>query len=143
MPEYQPRPFSIKLFVPDGDPEGLRTVEKSLWTGIGVVFNRTNYKKAAQRPEFDRTGVYVLVGASEDSSLPTIYVGEGDPVRDRLSQHYVKKEFWDWAVFFVTKDHSLNKAHVQRLEWRLVELARQAKTCRLDNHVVPAPPTLS
>lgn len=143
MPEFQQRPFSIRIFVPDGDPDGLRLVEKSNWTGVGVVFNRTNYKQVLGRPEFDRTGVYVLVGSSETSVLPTIYVGEGDPVKDRLNQHYSKKDFWDWAVFFVTKDSSLNKAHVQHLEARLHELATAAKQCNLDNGCVPAPPTLS
>ena len=108
-----------------------------------MVFNRTNYKEVVGRPEFNRTGVYVLVGASEGSALPSIYVGEGDPVRDRLNQHYGKKDFWDWAVFFVTKDGSLNKAHVQRLECRLLDLAKTAKQCKLDNGNMPSPPTLS
>lgn len=143
MSKFQQRPFSIKLFVPDGDPDGLRVVEKSNWTGVGVVFNRTNYKEVAGRKEFARTGVYVLVGRSEESSLPTIYVGEGDPVKDRLSQHYARKDFWDWAVFFVSKDNSLNKAHVQHLEARLVTLAKIAKQANLDNNNEPLPPTLS
>jgi hypothetical protein len=143
MAESQQRPFSIRVFVPDGDPDGLRIVEKSNWTGIGVVFNRTNYKHVVTRPEFSRTGVYVLIGTSDDSALPTIYVGEGDPVKDRLNMHYSKKEFWDWAVFFVTKDNSLNKAHVQRLECRLIELAQSAKQCKLDNGNCPSAPTLS
>jgi len=98
MPEQ--RPFSIKIFVPDGDPDGLRIVEKSNWVGRGVVFNRTNYKAVASRPEFDQTGVYVLVGSGEDSSLPTIYVGEGDPVGERLKSHYSNKDFWTWAMSF-------------------------------------------
>jgi hypothetical protein len=143
MAESQLRPFSIRVFVPDGDPDGLRIVEKSNWTGVGVVFNRTNYKQAVARTEFSRTGVYVLIGTSDDSALPTIYVGEGDPVKDRLNMHYSKKDFWDWAVFFVTKDNSLNKAHVQRLECRLIELALAAKQCKLDNGNCPLPPTLS
>lgn len=143
MPDLQQRPFSIRIFVPDGDPDGLRLVEKSNWTGVGVVFNRTIYKQVVSRPEFDRTGVYVLVGSSEDSALPMIYVGEGDPVKDRLNQHYSKKDFWDWAVFFVSKDSSLNKAHVQRMEWRLLDLATSAKQCKLDNGNMPTPPTLS
>ena len=42
MPKLQQRPFSITIFVPDGDPDSLRFVEKSNWTGIGVVFNRMN-----------------------------------------------------------------------------------------------------
>lgn len=143
MPNPQQRPFSIRMFLPDGDPDGLRLVEKSNWTGIGVVFNRTNYKQVVTKPEFGRTGVYVLVGYPEGSGLPTIYVGEGDPVKDRLNQHYSKKDFWDRAIFFVTKDGSLNKAHVQRLECRLLELAKSAKQCKLDNTNMPAPPTLS
>lgn len=143
MTDIQLRPFSIKIFVPDGDPDGLRIVEKSNWTGIGVVFNRTNYKQVFSRPEFDRTGVYVLIGDSEDSALSTIYVGEGDPVKDRLNQHYGKKDFWDWAVFFVTKDGSLNKAHFKYLESRLLELAKAAKQCKLDNAQPSLAPTLS
>jgi hypothetical protein len=38
MSKLQQRPFSIKMFVPDGDPDGLRIVEKSNWTSVGVVF---------------------------------------------------------------------------------------------------------
>jgi len=143
MPKLQQRPFSITIFVPDGDPDSLRFVEKSNWTGIGVVFNRTNYKQAVIQDEFNKTGVYVLVGSSEGSGLPTIYIGEGDPVKDRLNQHYSKKDFWDWAVFFVSKDNSLNKAHVQHLEARLLELAHAAKQCKVDNTVKPLAPTLS
>jgi hypothetical protein len=143
MPDAVQRPFSIRIFVPNGDPDGLRLVEKSNWSGIGVVFNRTSYKQVVGRTEFNRTGVYVLVGGSDDSLLPTIYVGEGDPVRDRLNAHYSKKDFWDWAVFFVTKDNSLNKAHVQRMEWRLIDLAKAAKQSKLDNGNSPFPPTLS
>ncbi len=143
MSEHQQRPFSIRVFVPNGDPDGLRLVERSNWTGVGVVFKRTGYKQAASRPEFDRTGIYVLVGTSDDSALPMIYIGEGDPVKNRLNQHYSKKDFWDWAVFFVTKDSSLNKAHVKHLESRLLELAKVAKQCRLDNTGSSLPPTLS
>lgn len=143
MPKLQQRPFSITIFVPDGDPDSLRLVEKSNWTGIGVVFNRTNYKQVVLQEEFNKTGVYVLVGLSEGSGLPTIYIGEGDPVKDRLNDHYSKKDFWDWAVFFVTKDNSLNKAHVQHLEARLLELAHAAKKCKVDNTQKPLAPTLS
>lgn len=143
MPEQQQRPYSIRVFVPDGDPDGLRLVERSNWTGVGVVFKRTGYKQAASRPEFDRTGIYVLVGTSENSAMPTIYIGEGDPVKGRLNQHYSKKDFWDWAMFFVTKDSSLNKAHVKYLESRLLELAKAAKQSKLDNAGSSLPPTLS
>lgn len=143
MADLLQRPFFIRVLVPTGDPDGLRIVEKSNWPGVGVVFNRTNYKEAVSRAEFDKTGVYVLVGTSDDSILPTIYVGEGDPVKNRLNQHYSKKDFWEWAVFFVAKDDSLNKAHVQHLEAELLRLAKEAKQCKLDNGQGAVVPTLS
>ncbi|MAX35786.1 MAG: peptide methionine sulfoxide reductase [Gimesia sp.] len=143
MPDNHQRPFSIRIFIPDGDPDGLRLVEKSNWTGIGVVFNRSIFKQVVSRPEFERTGVYVLIGTSDDSSMPTIYVGESDVVKKRLGSHYSQKDFWDWAIFFVTKDSSLNKAHVKHLEARLLELAKAAKQCKLYSDQPSFPPTLS
>ncbi|WP_338670164.1 GIY-YIG nuclease family protein [Pseudodesulfovibrio methanolicus] len=136
-------PYSIKIYLPGGDPDGLRLIEKSNWTGIGVVFSRSGYKEALKRDEFQRTGVYVLVGSSEDSSLPTLYIGEGDPVRPRLDSHYAQKDFWNWAVFFVTSNQSLNKAHVKYLESRLITLAKDAKQCNLDNSNDSSQPNLS
>jgi hypothetical protein len=137
------RGFSLRLFLPDGTPDGLRVAEKSNWTGRGVVCPRPRFKEAKARPEFDRTGVYVLLGPSEESELPTVYVGEGDPARPRLERHFADKDFWTTLVLFVSKDESLNKAHVQRLECRLHELARTANRCLLDNVQVPQPPSLS
>ena len=142
MPNNQ-RPFSIKLFVPSGDPDDLRIIEKSNWTGVGVVVHRASYKSLSKRPEADRTGVYILVGSSEDGLLPQVYIGEGEPVRRRLNAHYRNKEFWEWAVFFVTKDGSLNKAHVKYIEARLLDLAGKAKLSVLENSGSSLPANLS
>lgn len=137
------RGFSVNVFLPTGDPEGLKVVEKSNWSGRGLVIPKAIFGESKSRDELTRTGVYLLVGPSETSTLPTVYVGEGDPVRPRLEQHVAKKDFWTHAVVFTSKDSNLNKAHVQRLESRLVELASTAKRCLLDNGNVPAPPSLS
>ncbi len=135
--------YSIRIFVPEGNPDGLRLIEKSNWTGLGVVFARSDYKEVSARKEFQRTGVYVLVGNTEESSLPTLYIGEGDPVLPRLSSHYANKDFWNWAIFFVTSNQNLNKAHVKYLESRLIQLAKEAKQCNLDNSNNSSQPNLS
>ncbi|HOH46359.1 MAG TPA: GIY-YIG nuclease family protein [Candidatus Cloacimonadota bacterium] len=109
------RPFSIRIFCPDGNPVGLRKISKSNWTGCGLVFPRSILPVIKSVKEFSKPGVYVLIGLPEDSELPKTYVGEGDPVGPRLEQHYANKEFWTWSVFFVSTDSSLNKAHVQHL----------------------------
>lgn len=137
------QPYSIKIFLPGGDPDGLRTIEKSNWSGSGLVVPRSLFSEAKQRKELDRTGVYVLVGPPEESGLPRIYVGEGDPIRPRLEQHAAKKDFWTSCVVFTSKDENLNKAHVQYLEARLVAQATLAKRCVLDNSNAPQLPSLS
>lgn len=136
-------PYSIRIFLPGGDPEGLRTIEKSNWSGAGIFIPRALIGEARRRPELDRTGVYVLVGPAEESGLPTVYVGEGDPIRPRLELHATKKDFWVHCLAFTSKDNHLNKAHVQYLESRLVEMAKASKRSVLDNGNVPTRPTLS
>jgi hypothetical protein len=137
------RGFSVRVFLPDGDPAGVKVIEKSNWTGTGLVIPRALFAQAKVRPELGRAGVYLLVGESQGGSLPKVYVGEGDPVLPRLEDHGRKKDFWTHAVVFTSKDQSLNKAHVQRLEARLVTLATDAKRCVLDNGNVPQPPSLT
>ena len=135
--------FSVRIFIPSGEPEGMRIVEKSNWSGHGIVFPRPLMAEARKRPELARTGVYVLWGPSESGQLPRVYVGEGDGVLSRLDQHARNKDFWTHAVVFTSKDQTLNKAHVEHLEARLVALATEAKRCELDNGNVPRLPALS
>lgn len=135
--------FSVRIFIPSGEPEGLNIVEKSNWTGQGIVFPRPLFAEARRRPELKRTGIYVLWGPSESGQLPRAYVGEGDSVLARLDQHAKIKDFWTHAVVFTSKDQNLNKAHVQYIESRLVALASEAKRCELDNGNVPQAPSLS
>lgn len=136
-------PYSIKVFLPGGDPDGLRIIQKSNWSGTGLVVPRSLFSKGKQRKELARTGVYVLVGPPEESGLPRVYVGEGDPIKPRLEQHAAKKDFWTSCISFTSKDENLNKAHVQYLEARLIALGTQAKRCILDNGNAPALPSLS
>lgn len=137
------RPYWIRIFLPHGDPDGLRTIEKSNWSGGGIVIPRSLFGESRSRKELARTGVYVLLGPPEESGLPRVYVGEGDPIKPRLEQHASKKDFWTRCIAFTSKDENLNKAHVQQLEARLVELAVKAKRCALDNGNAPQLPSLS
>lgn len=137
------RGFSVRVFLPSGDPDGIKVIEKSNWTGSGLVVPRSLFAEAKARSEFNRAGVYVLVGQGEGGPLPHVYVGEGDPVRPRIEQHAKLKDFWTHAVIFTSKDQNLNKAHVQRLEARLVDLAQISKRCVLENGNIPQPPSLS
>lgn len=137
-------PFSLRIFVADGDPDGLRIIEKSNWIGKALVFPRALLPQVKARPELAQTGVYLLLGPRLDGEGDMLYVGEGDPILPRLQDHQSKKDFWTRAIGFTTATAGqLNKAHVQFLEARLIALARAAKRMPLDNANLPTEPSLS
>eukprot|EP01030_Chromulinospumella_sphaerica_P007138 gene7138-6981_t len=137
-------PFSLRIFVTDGDPDGLRIVDKSNWIGKALLFPRALLPHVKTRPELAQTGVYLLLGPRPDGEGDMLYVGEGDPILPRLQDHQAKKDFWTRAIGFTTTTAGqLNKAHVQFLESRLIALARAAKRLPLDNANQPAEPSLS
>ena len=39
------KPFSIKIFFPGGDPDGLRLIEKSNWSGTGLMIPRALFRR--------------------------------------------------------------------------------------------------
>lgn len=130
--------------MPFGDPDGLRIIDQPNWSGIGVAFPRGSYREVSKRNEFERTGIYILVGASaENGPMPTLYIGQSDKISSRLDSHHKAKDFWDWAVFFVSKDNALNVASAQYIESRMISRALAAKRCNLDNGNAPIGPNLA
>lgn len=136
-------PFSIHIFVSDGDPDGLRIVSRDNWTGKVLVFPRPLLPKIKQRPEFALAGVYMLIGPRSDGEGEVLYIGEGDPIKDRLENHFRQKDFWTKTVCFVAGIDQLNKAHIQYIESQLIQKARSAKRVPLENLNSPAEPSLS
>ena len=140
----EPQPISIRIFLPDGTPDGLRVVGKSLWTGVGVSCSRKRYETARSELEFDRPGVYVLVGPHPNNPLGSVvYVGQAEVARDRLDQHHKGKDFWERLVLFTDGSAALNNAHFRYLEARLIQIALKAKRATIANGNQPSVPTLS
>jgi hypothetical protein len=138
-------PFTIRVFVPDGDPQGVKIVDRLNWTGVGVAFPRGSWPQLSKRAEFTRAGVYILTGTAEGISddLPTVYVGQGETIGIRIAAHSQQKDFWDWGYAFVSSGQPLNRAHTTWLEYALLQRANSAKRCHLDNGNLPNEPGLS
>lgn len=134
---------TLKIFLADGIAEGLKVIEKSNWVGKCISCSRSQFSKVKQRDEFRKTGVYLIYGLDINNNQPVIYIGEGDPVLQRIEAHDRNKDFWDHLILFTSKDENLNKAHIQYLEARLVGMAQTAKRCKLENGNFPTHPALS
>lgn len=103
------KPFTIRIYVPDGDPEGMRIIDRMNWTGLGIVLPREQWADKRRRDEFGHPGVYLLVGYKSDADRPTLYIGQADNLRERIDQHSKGKEFWD-AIVFRSTNNSLKSS---------------------------------
>lgn len=132
------RGATIRVYLIDGTPQGLRLVDRIGWTGACLAFSRADYGSARNRRELSNPGVYILLGPNPKGRRPQeIYIGEGDAVRVRIDQHHKEKDFWTSGYVLTTKDNSLNKAHVRYLESRLIEIARRADNAMI-NQTAPS-----
>jgi len=138
-------PFTIRIFVPDGDPEGIRIIDRMNWTGLGIAFPRAKWPDVKNRRELGRAGVYILSGvqAQDDDDLPTLYIGQAESVANRIESHYQSKDFWDRGMVFVSTGGGLNRAHVTWLEYALIARASEANRCHLENGNMPQEPSLT
>ncbi|UWQ15435.1 GIY-YIG nuclease family protein [Aliiroseovarius sp. M344] len=130
---------SVRLFLAEGTPTGVVTAEIINWTGHVLAAPRTKLDVALKREELRRTGIYILFGSPIDSSLPNVYVGEGDDISKRLYSHSKdeEKDFWDRFIAITNKDMNLTKAHVKYLEGRLITLLKSAKKSVVTNRTDP------
>jgi len=137
------KPYTIRLFVPDGDPSSFKIIDKMNWTGIGLEISRNAWLQHRNRSEFTQAGIYILFGYQEGDDLPTLYIGQGDGVKNRIESHQKNKEFWDKVLVFVSSNGGLNRAHITWLEWALIKKAIETGRCILDNNATPNEPILT
>lgn len=127
------RPQTIQIFLPSGDPRGLRMAE--ITTRIVRVFEvpRSLLDDFLRMEESCQVGVYLLVGEGDDATDPILYVGQTGNVGKRLTEHNEKKDFWTRALVAVSLTNSLTQTHATFLEWYCLKEAKQAGRYRLGN----------
>ena len=123
---------TIKLFLPTGDPQGLKVAELSNWNGKALAAPRSELKELLAREEMEQPGIYCLTGTDNETNRPAAYIGEAETLGDRLRSHR-EKDFWVQANVFLSKDENLTKSHTRYLEGRLIDEARKAGRWQLVN----------
>ena len=125
-------PATIKIFLTDGNPEGIRTAELSNWTGKAIAGPRSELADLLKRDELTNPGVYFLHGIDPESDKPILYIGEAESVKKHLHQHKDRDD-WNQIVAFVSKDENLTKAHIRYLEGELIVQANKMGNAVVQN----------
>ncbi len=135
---------TIKLFLIDGEPNCRMSCELSNWTGKAFKIPRKQVKQCSDRIELQSTGVYILLGKSENVEAGVqIYIGEAEVIYKRLIEHLSTKDFWNEVICFVSKDENLNKAHIKYIENSLYEIAKNVDRSEILNGNIPNKPNIS
>lgn len=132
---------SIRIFLADGSPTGLRHVEIANWSGQALACPRSRFSELSLWDESKRPGIYFLFENSIGDHN-SAYIGESEDVFKRLVDHDRKKEFWNEVIIFTSKDENLTKGHIKYLEARLVELSVESERYSLMNSNTPTKSTL-
>ena len=138
-------PYVLTIRVVTGEPNGVRVVGKSNWTGRGQTFSWSELRGALDQ-SLASPGIYILIGDDPDGDFDEqIYIVQAEKVGKRLGQHQAgdAMNFWSRTVVFVSKDGGLNQAHVLYLESRLLELAYAAARVRIVNRQRTTEPALA
>lgn len=124
---------TIQIFLPNGEPRGVRIAEITTRIIQAIAFPRTKLIEVLQRPEAEHVAVYFLFGGDGEQAKPTAYIGQTEDLTKRFNTHNAEKDFWQSAVFIISRTHSFTQAHIRYLEWLSIKRATEANRYRLDN----------
>jgi len=119
-------PKTIQIFLPGGDPRGIRVAEITTRIVQVIEVPRSLLQDFLKMPESNQVALYFLFGEAEDGAEQKVYIGQTGDVRARLSLHNKQKEFWERALVLISRTNSLTQTHALFLEWYCLQAARKA-----------------
>ena len=127
------RPQTIQIFLPAGDPRGVRVAEITTRIVRVIEVPRSQLADFLKMPEAQQVGVYFLMGELSEAGLPRAYIGQSGNVGNRLAQHNQNKDFWNRALVVISLTNSLTQTHALFLEWFAIAEATKAGRYSLEN----------
>ena len=128
-----PRPQTIQIYLPAGDPRGMRVAEITTRIIRVIEVPRSQLGEFIKTPEAQQVGVYFLLGELSVAGLPRVYIGQSGSVGTRLLQHNQSKDFWNRVLVVISLTNSLTQTHALFLEWFAISEATKAGRYSLEN----------
>src|SRR5215207_2349862 len=119
-------PKTIQIFLPGGDPRGIRVSEITTRIVQVIEVPRSLLQDFLKMPESDQVGLYFLFGEEEDGAEQKVYLGQTGDLRARLAKHNKDKDFWERALVLISRTNSLTQTHALFLEWHCLQETRKA-----------------
>lgn len=126
-------PRLIETYLIDGTNEGIKVIEPADGPVTAYVIPRIKLADTARINELTQPSIYILFNA-DDSEC---YIGKANSFNNRIKDHERKKDFWDYAVVFVSSSNRWDGADIDYLEHLTVKLAKETGSIKLHNQTIP------
>lgn len=127
------RAQTIQIFLPSGNPQGLRQAEITTRTVQVFDVPRSVLPEFLQLEQARQVGLYFLFGSDEREGRVRCYVGESDDVGQRLKGHDKAKQFWDRALVALSLTNTWTKTHIRYLEAKAIKVGLEAGRYTFEN----------
>ena len=97
------RPRTIQIYLPSGDPQGIRIAELTTSIVTVVEVPQKLLPEYLLMPEAKQVGLYFLIGDDQDEDFPPIYIGQTGKTGERLAEHNKTKDYWNRALVVVLR----------------------------------------
>ena len=119
-------PKTIQIYLPGGDPRGIRIAEITTRIVQVIEVPRSLLQEFLRMDESNQVAVYFLFGEAEDGTDPKVYIGQTGDLRTRLVNHNRERDFWARALVLISRTQSLTQTHAMFLEWHCLQATRKA-----------------
>jgi predicted GIY-YIG superfamily endonuclease len=104
------RPQTIQIYLPKGDPRGIRVAEITTRIVQVIELARNDLDAFFEMPESQQVALYFL-RASDDGSGGCVYIGQTGDVPQRLKSHHKNRDSWERALVLISRTNSLTQTH--------------------------------
>lgn len=114
---------TVQIFLPTGDPTGLRIAEITTSILRVVEIPRNLLASFFALEGSSQAGIYFLFGENDSGIRKTVYIGQSQNLKSRLANHN-KKDDWDRAVVVLSLTNSFTHTHIKFFEWLAITEAK-------------------
>lgn len=127
-----PSAKTIQIYLPKGNPRGLRLAEMTTRTVRLIEIPRIHIDDFFAMPDANQVGLYFLIGETENTEKPLLYVGQTGDLKRRLNQHD-DKDFWTRAFVMLSTNNSMTQTHALYMEHKAIATATEVGRYELKN----------
>ena len=127
-----PSAKTIQIYLPKGNPRGLRLAEMTTRTVRLIEIPRIHIDDFFAMPDANQVGLYFLIGDTDSIDKPLLYIGQTGDLKARLNQHH-KKDFWTRAFVMLSTNNSMTQTHALYMEHKAIATALDVGRYELKN----------